>query len=82
MKITIYTATWCGKCQMLKDFYASLQRQHPQHEWLVIDVDEADDADAPSTVPVVSVKRTKYDSPTTFVGFSEINCGLELILDL
>lgn len=80
-KVTIYTAQWCGKCQELKRFYSYLQSKFSDYEWEVVDVDEASDDDIPRNVPSVAVYLDKYNSPTTFVGFAEINDGLEMMLD-
>ena len=81
-KVTIYTASWCGKCQQLKDFYTYLQRQFPKCVWEVVDVDEAPDEEVPRNIPSVEVRPNKYTAPTTFVGFAEINGGLEMMLDM
>lgn len=77
MEVIVYTATWCGKCQQLKDLYQECRNDHPGLSWHTVDVD--DDPDAPVTaVPSVMIK--KGGSEITLVGFSEISASLELLL--
>lgn len=78
MKVTVYTATWCGKCQQLKELYQECRNDHPGLSWQTVDVD--DDPDAPvTTVPSVVISK-EGGSEITLVGFSEISASLELLL--
>jgi thioredoxin 1 len=40
MKLLHFTATWCNPCQMMKPMIAKVIEEHPEIDYVVIDIDE------------------------------------------
>ena len=41
MKLLHFTAEWCGPCKMMKPMIAKVVEEHPEIEYVQIDVDES-----------------------------------------
>lgn len=39
MKLLHFTAEWCGPCKMMKPMIDGIVRQHPEIEYVMIDID-------------------------------------------
>ena len=76
-EITVYTATWCKKCKLLKtELLDELQKNTTDFTWSFIDVDEIDDG--PDRIPYVRVKID--NNITNLIGYNEIIQSLEMNL--
>ena len=40
MKLLHFTAEWCGPCQMMKPMIGQVLEEHPEIEYIAIDIDK------------------------------------------
>lgn len=40
MKLMHFTAEWCGPCQMMKPMISQVLAEHPEIEYVAIDIDQ------------------------------------------
>lgn len=61
MRLMHFTAEWCNPCQMMKPMIAQILEEHPEIEYVMVDIDESGET------------ATDYDIMTipTFIVFND-----------
>ena len=63
--VVMFTASWCGPCQMMKPMMARLEKEHRDIKFVALDIDEEDN--------MILADQMRVDAvPTVFY----INCGV------
>lgn len=69
MKLLHFTAEWCGPCKMMKPMIAKVMEEHPEIEYIQIDIDSnRETAEDYGIMSVPSFIMFDGDKMTTAVG--------------
>jgi len=80
LHVIIYTATWCKRCQNLKELYNNLKNMYcDTYSFNEIDIDDENNISFPDTIPCVYIYNNF--GKTILSGQEEIEQSIEMILD-
>lgn len=80
MKITKYSASWCGPCKMIQPVWEQFKQKYPEVEFEEIDVDE--NRHAATQAGIISLPTFKSDTGLTHVGANVTVEGFEKVFEL